>query len=881
MGFESVKCSDLPPANSTIQRFDARYWVIDYPLSCVATIVADTPDELVVRANFRSNLDSIGLLWHSDDQYGHPLFQYITRTDYSGVVLAFQAKFDQSEGGVLTIANAQGEHILRLFPYRISGDALVPNPRVINGVNESTGRLKSYPLNQVAPDATPISGLDWFVVDFDNLYTGYSFNETKVSPDGVHKMFISISPLHYGLGVWAKVADVGRPSKLKTEKVYELTIENVSPDLIITRNDQLTVQVNFPDVKVGRKGAEIKDWIFNSFDFIVGEHRGLGTTKRHFKLLAPIDALWLGGNVSATKLHRPSPIGNVEAVFRMANMRVTGIGETFIPRRHYPQPEHSMQMTSGYDDTYNLTPWRQVEQTYQLGYRGRWVSYVGMSHYFKANGKRQGEEFVTVLDKGGLEPLNEPTRYHFENFFDHLAARGYNFVWSSSYEILDSYMPESWKQRNADGGPALSGWNPPSAFIVPTNQECLDYLGAVISQGMELMESAGLKKQFQIGEPWWWDGSYTNNMPCIYDDITRALYTFETGNEVPTPHIRDYTVPVTEAQRPYLEWLGDKLGQSTNAIRDYVKARHPDSLGSLLFFTPQIMTPSSEMLPIINFPKTHWQYPEYDFMQMEDYDWLIDNRLELNPLTYEAVEVLGYPKELVDYFLGFVLTPQQTWIWPNMNIVAKAAKEKGFNSLFVWAYPQVIRDGITYSDQIDENTEVVWPSRNRGVEGVKNIHIRPQMLLSIADIHVCTGTAPVVYGEVEWLPVGGYGSLEVISEDTYSTGEYWRAALQRIDIRLLPDGLPDFKNASCEIFLSVSPEHAPIRIAKGTVSQQDFEVLGMLAKVVLRISNPLIRSNNQLTSRYTHADQINLHPDDMGLEFLARMQQHTIEWGSR
>lgn len=872
MGFDSAYCYDLPPANSAIKRFDARYWSIDYPLSCVATIVSNSEDELTVHASMRSNLDMVGLIWSSDDHHGHPYLQYLPHYDYSGVILAFQASFPAKDEGTLTITAAGQEHIIRLFPYRLSGDLLVP---------PSVGKLRSYSLSEVAPDVTPQGGLDWYVVDFDNLYTGYSFDEQYVPPKSITRLFIAISPEQYGLGPDAKVKNVGNFRKVKAKTLYELTIENVSPDLIITKGDHLTVQVNYPDIKVGKRRPSIRDWKFNSFDFVVGEHRGLGTTQRHFKLKEPIEALWMGGRVSAVNLNRASPIGDVPITFRMANIRVTGTGAVDIPARSYPQSEHSMQMTSGYDDTYNITPWRQVEQAYQLGYRGRWVTYIGMSHYFKARGARKGEDFVVELDTSTSKPLNNPTERHFDNLFSHLGLRGYNFVWSVSYEILNMYMPEDWKQRNADGGPALSGWDPPSAFIVPTLSACINYLAGVVKQGMALLEKNGMVKQFQIGEPWWWDGSYTNNMPCVYDEHTQALYEAETGQRVPQPFIRDYTDPVTSEQRPFLEWLGDKLGQSTNEIRDQVLAEHPDALCTLLFFTPQIMTPSSEMLPIINFPKEYWRYPEYDFMQIEDYDWLIESRLDLNPLTFDAAEVLDYPIELVDYFLGFVLTPQEKWVWPNMNIAGRNAEERGYSSLFVWAYPQVIRDGILFEDGFEgEIKDVEWPLRERGAVGVDARLLEPTFLFKVGDdVRVTSGTHAVYHNGLEWLPVGGFGQIKPLRESIGLVDERWVATLSGIGVAATGDFIEDRRGQSCEVWLMLG-HSAPVRILTGIVSGQEVETKAGVSEIALIISSGFALSLHNPHDRYSHADQLYKYPGDVGLEFIARMRGHRLDWGA-
>lgn len=306
---------------------------------------------------------------------------------------------------------------------------------------------------------------------------------------------------------------------------------------------------------------------------------------------------------------------------------------------------------------------------------------------------------------GLTTPVNHATVKFFERFFELLKSFEYSYVNSVAYEILDFFCPPSWKQMNWMGQPAQSGWVPPSSFIQPTNQEPLDYLSQVQIQFLEIAVAKGLDPKFQIGEPWWWDGSYNNgagkNAPCLYDSHTMALYTAETGQSVPLPMIKSIFDPVEPHQWPYVDWLCTKLGVSTNHIRDKVKAAFPASEATLLFFTPQIMSPASELTYRLNFPITEWTYPNYEFVQIEDYDWIIDGRLDLVPQTFTAAtEILKYPLGVVHYFLGFVLLPSDAKrIWGNVDKALGLAMDAKIPHTYLWSYTQVIRDGVVFSNQ--------------------------------------------------------------------------------------------------------------------------------------------------------------------------------------
>lgn len=301
------------------------------------------------------------------------------------------------------------------------------------------------------------------------------------------------------------------------------------------------------------------------------------------------------------------------------------------------------------------------------------------------------------------EPVNWPTMEYYRRFLKLLQERNFKFVNSVAYEILDFFMPEEWKQRNWLGLPAQSGWYPPSSFIQPSNNAPLDYIAKVQIQILKEVENLGMVPYFQIGEPWWWDGSYNNgegkNAPCLYDERTMALYKTETGNDVPLPMIKSIFDPVADNQWPYVDWLCTKLGISTNYIRDKVKDEFPTAQATLLFFSPQVMSPASDLTFRLNFPMSEWVYPNYEFVQIEDYDWIIDGRLDLVPKTFEAAtELLKYPLEVVHYFIGFTLLPADaTRIWGNTDKAWGLAQDAGIQIIYPWSYTQVMRDGVYYA----------------------------------------------------------------------------------------------------------------------------------------------------------------------------------------
>jgi uncharacterized protein (TIGR02217 family) len=73
---------------------------------------------------------------------------------------------------------------------------------------------------------------------------------------------------------------------------------------------------------------------------------------------------------------------------------------------------------------------------------------------------------------------------------------------------------------------------------------------------------------------------------------------------------------------------------------------------------------------------------------------------------------LGYPVAEQHYFAGFVLQPQDKADWHEIGTAAEAAFARGTSAVFVWALPQVLRDGFTWfggEQRVDAFDDVRFP----------------------------------------------------------------------------------------------------------------------------------------------------------------------------
>ena len=362
-------------------------------------------------------------------------------------------------------------------------------------------------------------------------------------------------------------------------------------------------------------------------------------------------------------------------------------------------PEQGFRIASGYDDSYHLTPQRLLRNMLHLGYRGGIVHYVGMSHYFRL--ERSGDGLYASLI-GGV--LNMACAAWHRAFAGEAKALGYDLIWSLSYELFDAHCWGDWKQRSADGAPALTGWEPPSTLLSPAHSGAMAYLQAVARAFLAIGKVAGLTPQFQVGEPWWWvrpaDGA-----PCLYDAAAVAAF-------APVP-MASMAGAKTQAQRETLDRAGACLAASTAALCAAAKAAAPGCVTHLLTYLPTVLDPLAPEASRANMP-IGWASPAFDVLQLEDYDWVTAGDTASTRKGVALAEArLGYPPARQHYLSGFVLRADQRAQWGWITEAAQTARERGVAATYLWAMPQVMRDGFVCwegeEDEVQAFDDVLFP----------------------------------------------------------------------------------------------------------------------------------------------------------------------------
>jgi uncharacterized protein (TIGR02217 family) len=358
------------------------------------------------------------------------------------------------------------------------------------------------------------------------------------------------------------------------------------------------------------------------------------------------------------------------------------IGDTIVP-------EHRLRIATGYDDLNHLTPARLLHNIVRLGYRGTINHYVGMSHYFR------------LADGLAASGLNAPCRAWHADFLARAKALGFEMILSLSYELLDLHCPEDWKQRAANGDPALTGWEPPSTLLSPASEAAMAWLAAAARGFAALAADAGLPVRVQLGEPWWWvmpDGRI-----CLYDAAATAAF-------APVP-IEDVRAALDGAQQATLDAAGTALAASTTALAAAVRDEAPDAELLLLLYLPTLLDGAE--IRRANAPLA-WAMPAFDVLQLEDYGWVTSGRTGASGQGAALMAArLGYPVAQQHYFAGFVRDAEALALWTPIAAAAAAAARRGTAETFVWALPQVLRDGFVHfepgEDDVDAFDDVRFP----------------------------------------------------------------------------------------------------------------------------------------------------------------------------
>lgn len=404
-------------------------------------------------------------------------------------------------------------------------------------------------------------------------------------------------------------------------------------------------------------------------------------------------------------------MNNVDYHLKFKNINVSN-GK--ISNEHKIFEPHEYRLCEGYDDFYNMNPFRICREMRKLGYT-EWLDlYIGASHYYEKSGvvgdliPVSGNPDVFGHDRTGkmvldtTVPLNKAFRAWLDCYSRELKVNDCpNLVVSVSMENLQ--CPEGWKQRDSRGNPALTGWVPSTFFYSPCHPDILPYMQSVSEACLDIVVANGLPPILQLGEAWWWWNEYIdheNKSPCFYDSHTRAKYREEFGKDM-----EEYISPFDDYNTEMIDWLNQQIVDYSWGIREVVKQeKYVDGQYMALFFPPSVLDVDRvpAMMQRVNYLTGIYNREQLDVLQVEDYDWVTGNPTDPEHIErdrshhHEAYEIggkLGFSYAQQHYFGGFVQYPEDAVeFWKLIKKAMNDAIALGFAEVFVWAGSQVRRD---------------------------------------------------------------------------------------------------------------------------------------------------------------------------------------------
>lgn len=570
------------PYNELLPRFHSKYWTVDYNAEMVGVILPVNDTSFRVAAQWRTNKDFLGVRWQSRDVYSHDCFAYATAVDYSDTILAFRANPSEPNKFTCTITDFDTGRTYRLAPYIF---------------NTSTGRWqclqpqygtgKTYPASVMKPkiDWTPIPEDEiepWlgrrdyiFILDFNDLRTNADYKGEQVSPRNISQISFDTVEITSGLGHDADIIKMVQhsPTEIRIEIGY------TQPGVKLTPGDQLQYTYlarNSAGSLITYEGFSIvKSWT----GFATGQLSVIADGKLPGRFYR-CDALY------TRFLQTVSPTAVMDTEKYFYDMTVTG-NRTQVGLRNYVQPEHSLMMTSGFDDNYPQTPERQVEMVHKLGYRGFWNVYIGMSHYFSAHtGWRDGVtgEFLV------MEPMQVMTTV----FCGDDQADAHFNIGERDERGVDLYIDQ-----------AAADYNITKGLV-----RCVN--GAVLGTATERMASLDpdLLDFYSGGGLWWWDLELDEPGPALKWAMAAAGVRNKPSTVIWAIGEQDAVAVASYQDRlPAPSVARAKL--ATQKIFDYMRAQWGETLLVEIVQTGWSWDVGADLLPIsspmyLNSAASHW-----------------------------------------------------------------------------------------------------------------------------------------------------------------------------------------------------------------------------------------------------------------------------------
>lgn len=625
------------------KRFHPDLWRSAFNFEAISSVTTISDNEMKVVGHFRTLTDYCALIFESED-WNHSYVKYETNKDYTGTILEFDPIYS---GSVATFDNIR---IQPSIPIE-SGNKTYHVVMGLNGVKHETMERFTF-------DGSIDLENEWIDVNSERVYYYDDNNDKQYGVRGVDydmdyihgKLYTDVSSIPWRAITYVEYTyNTHERFKFDFDNLYGGDHHSNYEPIPVTNIDSVSIPILPEDYQEG-------------------------------------DRVLTG---------RSDPF---EIVFK--NVRITNGELNDIPEK---MDNHLYRVAEGYDDEYDKNPKRLVDTMASLGYSEIVNFYIGASHYYDKKGKegvisKDISDMVLDPSKG----INNAFRTWMNSYMFWLKRSGFNnIVISVAMENLQ--MPEDWKQRLWNGEPAATGWEPPTNFYSPNSDDVKVYIRRITKEILNMAVSNGFKPILQLGESWYWwqefipgdiNTPYEGRPPCIYDRHTVDRYKKDTGKDMPIYKNSDVFMDPEATQ--VANKMRQYLGEYTDFMRSIID-EYEDGLFTILFFPPSVLDEdrTPEFMRIINAPFEYWSNPNLDFIQIEDYDWVVHDDDWHKQVYMQAWRDLDYPFSKQHYFSGFAWDQfgvDNHTLWNRIEKAGEEALGRGYSEVFIWAGTQIRRD---------------------------------------------------------------------------------------------------------------------------------------------------------------------------------------------
>lgn len=155
------------------------------------------------------------------------------------------------------------------------------------------------------------------------------------------------------------------------------------------------------------------------------------------------------------------------------------------------------------------------------------------------------------------------------------------------------------------------------------------------------------------------------------------------------------------------------------------------------------------------------------------------------------------------------------------------------------------------------------------------------LALDDTPLYLWTGYGDLTIGAKTYLGAGQLLTISTVEETTEMQATGASLTLSGIPSSFLAAALTQpYQGRECRIYFGVTGSPSDyVEVFAGELDQMNIMEGGDAATIQVTAENVLVRLERPVVRRFTHEDQKSRYPSDLGLEFVAGLQDREIFWG--